>query len=666
MSVDVSPDGGIVVFDLLGDLYTIPIGGGDATRITSGQGFDGQPRYSPDGSHIVFVSDRDGSDNLWVADADGANPRQITDTEWHKYVSPEWTPDGDYIVATRRPTPKEGGRSDLYLYHLSGGSGLQLTGHEDAATPAGAAAEPPSSFVGAAFGPDPRYVWVAAARGRGWGAWQVSLFDRESGRTFARTNQLQSGMRPVVSPDGRWLVYSTREEANGALRVRDLQSGQEQWLVRDGQRDDQEGQWTRDLSPGSSFTPDSEALITSYGGRIMRVAVPSGEAEEIPFSAEVDQMIGALALFDDEASPDRVDVRHLRWPRPSPDGERMTFSALARVWIMDLPGGEPQRLTSGDEATEHAPQWSPDGQWIAWVSWQDGVGGHVWRASADGRGEPEQVSRIAAYFDKVAWSPDGSRILAVRAPARERVAFHDELNRGQIVSRDLVWFPAGGGDATVISPLSGETTRYIADYHGVPHFGPDPGRIFIHEPQEGLVSMAWDGTNRTVRLKVQAWDWPAGADHGATEMMMSPAGDRVLVLVTQNLWLVDVPPAGAEPPVISFPAGAKSPLPARRLSRYGADFPGWTAAGRTAHWALGPSVFRYDVGVGELAVRDSVSAVARGDDPPTSYEAERIDVALSVPAAKPTGVVAYLGARIVTMEGDEVIENGIIVVDGER
>ncbi len=665
MSVDVSPDGATVVFDLLGDLYTIPIGGGSATRITSGQGFDAQPRYSPDGSQLVFVSDRDGSDNIWVADADGTNPRQITETEWHGYVSPEWTPDGDYIVATRRPTPKDGGRTDLYLYHISGGSGLQLTGHEEAATPGGAAPAPPSSFVGAAFGPDPRYVWVAAARGGGWGAWQVSLFDRESGRTFTRTNELQSGMRPVVSPDGRWLVYSTREEANGALKLRDLDTGEEQWLVRDGQRDDQEGRWTRDLSPGSSFTPDSEALITSYGGRIMRVAVPSGEAQEIPFTAYVDQMIGPLALFDDEASPDRVDVRHVQWPRPSPDGTRMTFSALAHVWVMDLPGGEPRRLTSTDDRTEHSPQWSPDGRWIAWVSWQDGVGGHIWRASADGSGQPEQVSRTTGYFDRVAWSPDGSRILAVRAPARERVAFFDELNRGQVVSRDLVWFPAHGGVATVISPLSGETTRYIADYYGVPHFGPDPNRIFIHEPQSGLISMAWDGTDRRVHLQVQAWDWPAGANHGATEMMMSPEGDRALVLVTQNVWLVDLPPSGGEPPVISFPVGGGSPLPARRLSSSGADFPGWTDEGGTAHWALGPSVFTYDIERGDAAVRDSVLAEARGADAPNDYVAERMDVALSVPAAKPTGVVAYRGARIVTMEGDEVIEDGTIVVDGE-
>src|SRR6185436_18882761 len=49
MSLDVSADGKTIVFDLLGDIYTIPIGGGSAKRITSGSGFDGQPRFSPDG-----------------------------------------------------------------------------------------------------------------------------------------------------------------------------------------------------------------------------------------------------------------------------------------------------------------------------------------------------------------------------------------------------------------------------------------------------------------------------------------------------------------------------------------------------------------------------------------------------------------------------------------
>src|ERR1041385_669217 len=94
ISLDLSPDGRTIVFDLLGDLYTMPAGGGKATRITSGQAFDMQPRFSPDGRLIAFVSDRDGSDNLWIANSDGSSPRQISKTEWFAYVSPVWTRDG--------------------------------------------------------------------------------------------------------------------------------------------------------------------------------------------------------------------------------------------------------------------------------------------------------------------------------------------------------------------------------------------------------------------------------------------------------------------------------------------------------------------------------------------------------------------------------------------
>src|SRR5688572_12353228 len=78
ISLDVSPDGKTIVFDLLGDLYTLPIGGGAATRLTSGLPFDAQPRWSPDGRQIVFTSDRSGAENVWVVDADGGRPRAIT------------------------------------------------------------------------------------------------------------------------------------------------------------------------------------------------------------------------------------------------------------------------------------------------------------------------------------------------------------------------------------------------------------------------------------------------------------------------------------------------------------------------------------------------------------------------------------------------------------
>jgi dipeptidyl aminopeptidase/acylaminoacyl peptidase len=125
MSLDVSPDAKTIVFDLLGDIYTVPIGGGSAKRITSGSGFDGQPRFAPDGKSIVFVSDRSGSENLYLVDPEGQRVRPLTTGRNQAYVSPDFTPDGQYIVVSRS--------NDLWLYHKDGGSGLRLRGRRTAA-----------------------------------------------------------------------------------------------------------------------------------------------------------------------------------------------------------------------------------------------------------------------------------------------------------------------------------------------------------------------------------------------------------------------------------------------------------------------------------------------------------------------------------------------------
>src|SRR5579871_538085 len=93
LSLDLSPDGRTIVFELLGDIYTIPVEGGKATRLTSGQAFDAQPHYSPDGKSIVFVSDRSQSDNIWLMNADGTNLRALTRETDQKFQSPTFTPD---------------------------------------------------------------------------------------------------------------------------------------------------------------------------------------------------------------------------------------------------------------------------------------------------------------------------------------------------------------------------------------------------------------------------------------------------------------------------------------------------------------------------------------------------------------------------------------------
>ena len=123
LSIDVAPEGDSLIFDLLGDLYRLPIDGGEANRITSGLGYDSQPVISPDGQQIAFISDRDGATNLWVADINGADARQLSSERQAGMISPQWSADGDYLIVTRVGTDTE-----LVMFHIDGGSGVTLTG----------------------------------------------------------------------------------------------------------------------------------------------------------------------------------------------------------------------------------------------------------------------------------------------------------------------------------------------------------------------------------------------------------------------------------------------------------------------------------------------------------------------------------------------------------
>ena len=275
MSVDVSPDGRTLVFDLLGDLYTMPIAGGRATPLTRGMAFDGQPRFSPDGKQVVFVSDRDGGWNVWSMSLDKRDTTQLSRGKANQYESPEWTPDGRYVVVTRN--------QKLHLFHAEGGAGQQLL-----RAPAPAGQPDVIRQLGAALSADGRWVWFAQRRG-GWiyntamGDYQLVAYDRKTGQSVTRAARYGSAFRPTLSPDGRWLVYGTRHVDTTRLRLRDLESGDERWLALDVQRDDLESRASLDVYPGMAFTPDSKSLVASWDGRLWKTPVAGGPAVEIPF-----------------------------------------------------------------------------------------------------------------------------------------------------------------------------------------------------------------------------------------------------------------------------------------------------------------------------------------------------------------------------------------------
>jgi Tol biopolymer transport system component/imidazolonepropionase-like amidohydrolase len=684
LSLDVSPDGRTIVFELLGDIYTLPIEGGKATRITSGQPFDAQPHYSPDGKSIVFVSDRSQSDNLWIMNADGTNPRALTRENDQNFQSPTYTPDGKYVLASKG--------NDVYMYYAHGATtqGMRLTG--DTAAAAGRGAAPgggrggaaPNVFLGPAPSKDGRYIYFAMRNSTGGGynqtslGWQIGVLDRETGKTFTKTNAVGSGMRPELSPDGRWLAYGTRNNADESLILRDLSNGDEHLLLPKIQRDDQESRANRDLLPTYAFTSDSKSIIIGHHGHFWRANVADGKETMIPFTADVDMMIAGPQKEAYPLNDSVLTVHQIRDLAPSPDGKKMAFVALDRIWTMDLPSGTPHRLVSSESVGEFQPAWSPDGQWIAYVTWHDVDGGTVSRVRAGG-GQPERLSTKPAYYEKPAFSLDGRRIVVGRGPRNMRKDL-EELERppAQAVGVELVWLASTGGAETVISP--------IANF-GRPHFvNGDTTHVYFSEGST-LVSMRWDGSDQKTLLRTGGGGGRGGGGGGGGgEMTLAPDGGRVLLQVADQAgpraYIIQEVPRTGNAPAINVTNLAQSEVPVRKLTTVGGEFSSWARDGSHVYYALGHSLFSYDLAAAETAVRDSVARAeaprdstagaaggrggGRGAAARPIYEATRHDVVITVPKDKPQGTVVLRGARILTMKEHEIIQKGDIVVKDNR
>ncbi|MBI1967152.1 MAG: PD40 domain-containing protein [Gemmatimonadetes bacterium] len=624
LSLDVSPDGKTIVFDLLGDLYTVPIAGGTATRLTSGLAYDAQPRLSPDGKKIVFVSDRSGGDNVWTMSLDLKDTTQITQGNTSLYVSPEWTPDGSYIVVSR--SGGLGGAAKLTMYHADGKGPLPVIRGPQ-----------PFKTLGAAFSPDGRYIWFAGRNGD-WSynalfpQYQLFVYDRERGTSILMTTRYGSGFRPAVSPDGKWLVYGTRHHSETGLRLRNLENGEEDWLAHPVQRDEMESRAPLDVLPGYAFTPDSRAVVVSYGGEIWRVPLDRSAATKIPFQAEVKLDIGPEVRFAyhvDTAA--LVTARQIRNPAVSPDGKRVVFTAFDRLWVKELPDGPARRVTTA-EVGEFHPAWSPDGQWVAFVAWDDRAGGHIWKAPVGGRGHAVQLTRTAALYYNLAWSPDGNRIVATRGAARDLKEaagiFFGPLGA------EFVWVPAAGREVTLISPTG---SRDVAQFRT-----DEPDRIYAYSPVEGLVSFRWDGTDIRRHLQVTGPPpptvgdphpeeaevlprrvFPVAADAsrvGAAEppgqpppaglILVAPKGDQAVAQVGMQLYSVTIPRVGGPPPSVSVASPETAPVPVRKLTDVGGEFPSWSADGRTVYWAIGNAFVSYDLDRAKF-LDDSTKAATR-------------------------------------------------------
>ena len=672
LSLDVSPDGKTIVFELLGDIYTLPIEGGTAKLIDGGMAFDSQPKFSPDGKWIAFISDREGSENVFVMHPDGTGVKQVSKDPNNDFASPSWSPDGNYVFVS-----KAFGITtfEIWMYHVNGGSGVQVT--KAKATPT-TPRDQRGNAIGVVASPDGKYLYYALRHGgfeynAQFPLWQIARRDRKTGDEDVLLQQPESSFRPALSPDGTQLLYVTRYETESGLRVRNLKTGEDRWVKYPITRDDQESRFTRDLFPGYAFLPDGKEIVYNQDGKIKRLNIATGAESVIPFSAQVSQDLGPRLDFPQKVEQGPVKARLIQDPAQSPDGKKLVFSALTHLYTMNLPDGKAQRLTSGN-AREFQPAWSPDGSSIVYVTWSSD-GGQLWKISASG-GTPQQLSKTTALYSNPVWSPDGTRIVALRGNVYDRD--NSGFDFGQTRNADLVWIPAEGGEANLILPARGA---------GVPHFTHEKDRIYIYTPQ-GLVSLRYDGTDRRTHLQVKGnGGYFAEEPISADEVRASPDGQWALAHVMNQLYVVAMPVAGGEAPTVNVTSPS---VPSKRLTDVGADYFNWADDGKTITWAVGASFFRESLSAisfeppkeeekKDAEKKDGAAPAAdagKDDKKEEKKEAKKlkeedknvqeIAVDVEVPRKTPKGTIVLRGATVVTMKGEEVLKNADIVIEDNR
>ena len=668
MSLDVSPDGRTIVFDLLGDLYTLPIGGGEATRILGGLSFESQPTWAPDGQSIAFLSDRTGVENLWIANADGSNPRPVskdgrTNDRPQIMASPAWTPDGQFLVVSKS-RPPDPGSFWLYLYHRDGGAGVRVGAppppQPSPDTP-GPPPPPPANRLGAVVSPDGRFIYYAQRTGTftynaRFPLWQIHRHDRETGDVSQITNAQGSAMRPVLSPDGKWLVFATRHKTDTGLRVRNLDTGAERWLAWPVTRDDQESRASRDTMPRYDFMPDGQSLIVPVLGKLQRIDLATGAATPIPFTAQVRAEIAprAYSTVRVEDGPD-VRARLVRWPSLSPDGKTLAFSALNHLYVMDLPSGPPRRLTTADDG-EFMPAWAPDGQSLVYTTWTTS-GGHIKRVPAGG-GQATTLSGHEGYYLDPVFTPDGTRVTFLAGSASDQIysilldtpppdhdgpdSSHGRDGAAEIGGIDapntleIRTMPATGGAQTLVASAQGGRGLHFTQK--------DSERVYFRTAR-GLASITLQGLDRRTHVRVQGVG-PGNNPPAAEEIRISPDGTRVFVSLQGKHHLFAMPRAGRETVEVRIQGRADTTaVPVTRLSAEGGDYLAWTRDSGAVTWALGAQFFRQPVG---------------------AAEPEKTDVIVTAPRARPSGSVLLTGGRVITMKGDEVIASGDILVTDNR
>lgn len=637
MNLDVSPDGKEIVFDLLGDIYRMPISGGKATLLSGGIPYEVQPRYTPDGRRIIFTSDRGGGDNTWIMDHDGENRKQITQEKFRLVNGGVCTPDGAYVIVRKHFTSTRSlGAGELWMYHISGTNGIQLTERRN---------DQMDAANDISISPDGRYVYYTEDMSSGrifeynkdpnGQIYVIRRYDRETGKLSVVTGGAGGAIRPQISPDGKTMAFIRRVRAKSVLYLHDLATGEE-WPVYDKMSRDQQETWAiHGVYPGFAWMPDSKELIFWAEGKIRRLHIERMESKVIPFEAEVEQQIQEALHFKQEVAPETVTAKMIRHATTSADGKWLAFNAMGHIYLKALPDGDVQRLT-GDEHFEFYPSFSADGKKLAYATWDDEKMGHIYVAYLDEL--PKEITRIQritsekGYYHRPTFSPKGEYIIYEKGGGNLVLGRTHGKNTGLYV----------------YNRTNGETDL-LEEEGSYPMFSSDGTRVYYTVSMGGLKKFF-----RSIDLETRKKQNIFTSKY-ATQFVPSPDGKWIAFTELFQAYIAPMPRVGQE---LDLSANTKA-IPLRKVSKDAGTCLHWSGDSKKLHWVLGPEYF-------SLNVEEVFDYSEAEKDKKAEELAESLNIGLKVKADVPEGQIVLTNARIISMKGNEVIENGFICIEKNK
>ena len=634
MNLDVSPDGKQIIFDLLGDLYKMPISGGKATVLRSGLAWEVQPRFSPDGKHILFTSDAGGGDNIWSMKADGSAAKQITKEKFRLLNNADWIPNTDYFVARKHFTSTRSlGAGEMWMYHKSGGEGIQLTKRKNDQQDVN---EPSVS-------PDGRYIYYSEDMYPG-GFFQynkdpnsqiyvIFRYDRETGETKQILGGPGGACRPQIAPDGKQMAYIRRVREKTVLFVHDLETGHDYPLF-DGLSKDQQEAWAIfGAYTGFDWMPNGKEIIIWGKGKIWRVDTDTKKSTEIPFQVTADHKFAETVLFEQTVAPEEFDVKVIRQLVTAPNGKTVVFNALGSLWQSTVPNGKPTRITE-EGVLAFEPNFSPDGQSIVYVTWEDEALGQIMRMNLTTKATTT-LSKTKGIYRTPRFSPDGKKIIYRKEGGNTNQGFVHTKEPG------IYLMDANGGEPTLITP-EGEQPYFAADGKSIFY---QTGGYLFGSLKKSLKQINLDKTRERTIFNTKYTN------------TFVPSPDNKWIAFTE-LFKVYIAPMPAPGQAIGFSADTKA-FPVAQVARDAGINLHWSDDSKQVHWTLGNEYFTSPLKERFLFLEGSVDSI-----PP--LDTAGVKITITQKFDQPEGITVLSGAKLITMNGQEIIENGVVVIAGNK